>query len=53
MNEVRKTHRESQVTYTYVAPRAKVVHFQSEGVVCASIMTIYNESFTLEGTYEI
>lgn len=53
MNEVRKTHEESPATRTYVAPHARVVLFQSEGVVCASIMTIYNEEFTLDGSYDI
>ena len=36
MNEVKKTHTESQATHLYVAPHAKVVHFQSEGVLCIS-----------------
>lgn len=53
MNEVRKTHAESMATCAYVAPHAKVVCFQPEGIVCASIMTIYNEQFTLDGSYDI
>ena len=39
MNEVRKTHEESPATRTYVAPHARVVHFQSEGVLCVSGLT--------------
>ena len=45
MNEVRKTHEESPATRTYVAPHVKVVHFQSEGVLCSSGLTqIFEET---------
>lgn len=43
MNEVRKTHEESPATRTYVAPHARVVHFQSEGMLCIS--GVYTEKF--------
>ena len=43
MNEVRKTLAESQATHLYVAPHVKVVHFQSEGVLCIS--GVYTERF--------
>ena len=49
MNEVRKTHEESPATRTYVAPHARVVHFQSEGVLCASVMGIFHEGFEQNG----
>ena len=53
MNEVRKTHEESPATRTYVAPHARVVHFQSEGVLCASVMGIFHEGFEIDETYEL
>ena len=40
MNEVRKTLTESQATHLYVAPHVKVVHFQSEGVLCISKLVL-------------
>lgn len=40
MNEVRKTHEESTATRTYVAPHARVVHFQSEGMLCISKLVL-------------
>ena len=43
MNEVRKTHEESPATRIYVAPHARIVHFQSEGVLCIS--GVYTERF--------
>ena len=53
MNEVRKTHEESPATRTYVAPHARVVHFQSEGVACSSLRSILNEDFGDGGYYEL
>jgi hypothetical protein len=40
MNEVRKTHEESPATRTYVAPHARVVLFQSEGMLCISKLVL-------------
>lgn len=53
MNEVRKTHEESQATRTYVAPHVKVVHFQSEGVLCMSVMGIGHDDFTFGESYDL
>ena len=36
MNEVRKALTEPRASRLYIAPHAKVVHFQSEGVLCIS-----------------
>lgn len=43
----------SATDFAYVSPVAKVVSFESEGVVCSSIMTIDNEDFVDGGSYEI
>ena len=51
MNEVRKTLTESQATHLYVAPHAKVVHFQSEGVLCISMIGLGTEKFE-EGYFD-
>lgn len=51
MNEVRKTHEESPATRTYVAPHARVVHFQSEGMLCISMIGLGTEQFE-EGHFD-
>ena len=45
MNEVRKALTEPQATHLYVAPHAKVVHFQSEGVLCISKFGVGTQKF--------
>ena len=53
MNEVRKALTEPQATHLYVAPHAKVVHFQSEGVLCMSVMGIGHDDFTFGESYDL
>ena len=53
MNEVRKTHEESPATRTYVAPHARVVHFQSEGMLCTSIIGFSHEEFEDGGSWDL
>lgn len=51
MNEVRKTHAESMATCAYVAPHAKVVCFQPEGMLCVSMIGLGTEKFE-EGYFD-
>ena len=53
MNEVRKTLAESQATHLYVAPHVKVVHFQSEGVLCTSVMGIGHDDFIMGDSFDL
>ena len=43
----------SAMAVVYSTPVVKVVNMESEGIVCASVVTISNEDFTDGGSYEI
>lgn len=53
MNVVSKALPESKATHLYVAPHAKVVQIQSEGVMCISVIGIGHDDFTIGGEYDL
>ena len=53
MNEVRKTHEESLGAYSYVSPRAKVVQFQPEGIICGSVIGIGHDDFIMGQSFDL
>lgn len=52
MNVVSKTHGES-MSGAYVSPEVKVVLFQSEGVLCASLGSDHHEGFDYDTSEDL
>lgn len=53
MNEVRKTHTESLGAHSYVSPHSKVVQFQSEGMLCHSVIGIGHDDFIMGQSFDL